>query len=102
MTEIQPTVSESVESEREVRREQHRAQTPIDGILEQLSHMELPAKEHFERHILGDILTGVTNFPFFAAAFFRSTNPFSSDFDPISSKKGGDGLGILDHLRHRV
>ena len=32
-------------------REQHLAQTPIDHILQKLSRMELPAKEHFERYM---------------------------------------------------
>jgi site-specific recombinase XerD len=48
MTKVQPITNESVESESEVLREQHLAQTPIDHILQKLSRMELPAKEHFE------------------------------------------------------
>src|SRR5450756_944866 len=47
----QPTVSESVKRESEVLREQHRAQVPIDHILQRLSPMELPAKEHFESYL---------------------------------------------------
>jgi integrase/recombinase XerD len=51
MTKVQPTTNESVKSESEVLREQHLAQTPIDHILQRLSRMELPAKEHFERYM---------------------------------------------------
>jgi integrase/recombinase XerD len=48
MTKVQPITNESVKSESEVLPEQHLAQTPIDHILQKLSLMELPAKEHFE------------------------------------------------------
>jgi len=51
MTKLQPITNESVKSESEVLREQHLARTPIDHILQRLSHMELPAKEHFERYM---------------------------------------------------
>jgi len=51
MTNLQPITNESVKSESEVLREQHLAQTPIDRILQKLSRMELPAKEHFERYM---------------------------------------------------
>ena len=51
MTKVQPITNESVKSESEVLREQHLAQTPIDRILQKLSRMELPAKEHFERYM---------------------------------------------------
>jgi integrase/recombinase XerD len=48
MTKVQPITNESVKSESEVLPEQHLAQPPIDHILQKLSLMELPAKEHFE------------------------------------------------------
>src|SRR3990170_2924011 len=51
MTKVQPIIHESVRSESEVLREQHLSQTPIDPILQNLSCMELPAKEHFERYL---------------------------------------------------
>jgi len=51
MTETQPTTHEPLKSESAVPGEQHRAQTPIDHILERLSPLELPAKEHFERYL---------------------------------------------------
>jgi integrase/recombinase XerD len=51
MTKVEPIPNESVKSESEVLAEQHLAQTPIDRILQKLSRMELPAKEHFERYM---------------------------------------------------
>ncbi len=48
MTRLQPITNESVKSEGEVVREQPLSPTPIDRILQKLSCMELPAKEHFE------------------------------------------------------
>jgi integrase/recombinase XerD len=48
---LQPIRHESIESECEVLREQDPEQTPIDHILQKLSRMELPAKEHFERYL---------------------------------------------------
>ncbi len=51
MTMLQSIRDESIKSECEVLREQHPEQTPIDHILQKLSRMELPAKEHFERYL---------------------------------------------------
>ena len=51
MIQVQPTTNESVTSETEVLPQHHLAQTPIDHILQKLSRMELPAKEHFERYM---------------------------------------------------
>jgi hypothetical protein len=51
MTKVQPITNESVKSESEVLREPHLAQTPIDRLLQKLSCMELPAKEHFEHNM---------------------------------------------------
>jgi integrase/recombinase XerD len=48
---LQPSAIESVKSEWEVLREQHPEQTLIDHILQKLSRMELPAKEHVERYM---------------------------------------------------
>jgi integrase/recombinase XerD len=48
MTSVEPTTNASVRSESEEPGEQPLAQTPIDRILQKLSRMELPAKEHFE------------------------------------------------------
>ena len=48
MTQVEPIPNESVRSESEELREQPLSPTPIDRILQKLSCMELPAKEHFE------------------------------------------------------
>jgi len=48
MTNVEPITNESVKSEGEVVCEQPLLSTPIDRILQRLSCMELPAKEHFE------------------------------------------------------
>jgi integrase/recombinase XerD len=49
MIQGQPITNESVESE--VLHQQPLSPTPIDRILQKLSCMELPAKEHFERYM---------------------------------------------------
>jgi len=51
MTRVEPITNESVRSESEELREQHLIQTPIEHILQKLSRIELPAKEHFERYM---------------------------------------------------
>jgi site-specific recombinase XerD len=51
MTQRQSTAIESVKSKCEFLREQHPEQTPIDHILQRLSRIEVPAKEHFERYM---------------------------------------------------
>src|SRR4030042_823296 len=48
MTKVEPIPNESVQSRSEELREQPLSPTPIDRILQKLSCMELPAKEHFE------------------------------------------------------
>jgi len=51
MTKVEPITNESVRSGSEVLREQFLSPTPIDHILQRLSCIELPAKEHFERYM---------------------------------------------------
>ena len=51
MTNLQPITNESVKSESEEPRDQPLSPTLIDRILQKLSRMELPAKEHFERYM---------------------------------------------------
>jgi integrase/recombinase XerD len=51
MTQVQPAISESIRTETAVPHRQHPAQTPIDRFLQKLSHLELPAKEHFESYL---------------------------------------------------
>ena len=47
MTQIQPIIDESIQTRNEALREHPLSLTPIDRILQKLSSMELPAKEHF-------------------------------------------------------
>lgn len=51
MTQIEPIFNESVKTEREELHEEPLLQSPIDHILQRLSCMELPAKEHFEGYL---------------------------------------------------
>ena len=51
MTKVEPITNELVETEREELRDQPLSPTLIDRILQRLSCMELPAKEHFERYM---------------------------------------------------
>jgi len=51
MTQVQLIANELVKNESEAVCEQLFTQTPIDHILQKLSCMELPAKEHFERYM---------------------------------------------------
>ena len=51
MTNVEPISNESIETEKEELREQPLSPTPIDRILQKLSCMELPAKEHFECYL---------------------------------------------------
>jgi len=51
MTQGQPTTNESIKSEGEVLRDQPLSPTPIERILQKLSYLELPAKEHFEHYM---------------------------------------------------
>jgi integrase/recombinase XerD len=48
MTSLEPIPNESVEAEKEELREEPLLTTPIDRILQKLSCMELPAREHLE------------------------------------------------------
>jgi len=51
MTNLQPITNELVKSEAEVLREQPFLPIPIDRILQKLSCIELPAKDHLERYM---------------------------------------------------
>ena len=51
MTQVEPIVNESVPSRSEEQPEQPLTPTPIDRILEKISCLELPAKEHLERYM---------------------------------------------------
>jgi integrase/recombinase XerC/integrase/recombinase XerD len=51
MTTVEPIPNESIQSGSEVGREQPLSPTPIDRILQKLSCIELPAKEHLEHYM---------------------------------------------------
>ncbi len=51
MTQVEPIVNESIRSDSKALHEPPRAQTPIDHILQKLSCIELPAKDHLERYM---------------------------------------------------
>jgi integrase/recombinase XerD len=51
MTNLQPITNESVKSEAEVLRGEPLSPTPIERILQKLSCIELPAKDHLERYL---------------------------------------------------
>jgi site-specific recombinase XerD len=51
MTQIEPSIHESVPSAKQDQHEQPISATPIDRILQRLSALEVPAKEHLERYM---------------------------------------------------
>ena len=51
MTKVEPIPNESIQSGSEVGREEPLSATPIDRILQKLSRIELPAKDHLERYM---------------------------------------------------
>jgi integrase/recombinase XerD len=51
MAKVEPIPNESIQSGSEVAREQPLSPTPIDRILQKLSCIELPAKDHLERYM---------------------------------------------------
>jgi site-specific recombinase XerD len=51
MTKVEPITHESIQSGSEVVREQPLSSPPIDRILQKLSCVELPAKDHLERYM---------------------------------------------------
>jgi integrase/recombinase XerD len=51
MTKVEPITNESIQSGSEVVREQPLSPAPIDRILQKLSCIELPAKDHLERYM---------------------------------------------------
>jgi integrase/recombinase XerD len=51
MIKVEPITKESIQSGSEVVREQPLSPTPVDRILQKLSCMELPAKDHLERYM---------------------------------------------------
>ena len=104
MTKAEPITNESVKSEREVLLQQYLAQTQIDRILQKLSRMELPAKEHFERymrhkwrlnHKPRTLASSFTSVMFFLAFYGKSGK---SDIEKIERV---DLEGFIEHEQDR-
>ena len=51
MTRVEPSIHDAAETNKQDPRQQPLSSTPIDRILERLSALELPAKEHLERYM---------------------------------------------------
>ncbi len=51
MNQVQPATIESVKNETALAHQQHPPQNPIEHFLNKLSHLDLPAKEHFESYL---------------------------------------------------
>src|SRR5512143_2535966 len=100
MTQLQSTVKELVKDESEVLQQQ----TPIDHILQKLSGMELPAKEHFERYLRHK--WRINHKPRTLASSFTSVRLFL-DFCGKSGRKQieeierGDLEGFIEHEQDR-
>jgi integrase/recombinase XerD len=51
MIQVESASNQSIQSESGVPDQWHSAQNPIDRLLQKLSHLEVPAKEHFESYL---------------------------------------------------
>jgi len=104
MTQVEPITNESVQSGSEVLREQPLSPTPIDRILQKLSCMELPAKEHLERYLRHK--WRLNHKPRTLASSFTSVM-FFLDFYGKSGKRDieeierGDLEGFIEHEQDR-
>ncbi len=100
MTQGQPISDESFRTESE----QPLSQTPIDRILQKLSHMELPAKEHFERYMRHKVR--LNHKPRTLASSFTSVMLFL-DFCRTSGKRQIEEIervdleGFIEHEQDR-
>jgi site-specific recombinase XerD len=93
MIQGQPITNESVRNGSEVAREQPLLPTPIDRILQKLSCMELPAKEHFERYMRHK--WRLNHKPRTLASSFTSVMLFL-DFYEKSGKRGIERIERVD------
>ena len=104
MTKVEPISNESIETEKEELREQSLSPTPIDRILQKVSHLELPAKEHFERYMRHKWC--LNHKPRTLASSFSSVM-FFLDFCGKSGKSDiekierGDLEGFIEHEQDR-
>ena len=104
MTKVEPITSESVQSGSEVVREQPLSPTPIDRILQKLSCIELPAKDHLERYMHHK--WRLNHKPRTLASSFTSVVVFL-DFYGKSGKREIEGIkrvdleGFIEHEQDR-
>src|SRR4030042_2305722 len=104
MTQGQSTAIESVKSKCEFLREQHPEQTPIDHILQRLSRIEVPAKEHFERYMRHK--WRINHKPRTLASYFTSVMFFldfcgKSGKSDIQQMERVDLEGFIEHEQDR-
>ena len=104
MTQVQPTTNGSVKNESEELRQPHLAQTPIDHILQKLSCIELPAKEHFERYLRHK--WRLNHKPSTLQGSFASVRLFLEFYGKLgkrdlSEMERADLEGFIEHLQDR-
>jgi len=104
MIQVQPITNESVQSGSEVLREQSLLPTPIDRILQKLSCMELPAKEHLESYMRHK--WRLNHKPRTLASSFTSVRLFldfygKSDKSTIEKMERVDLEGFVEHEQDR-
>src|SRR5512139_54493 len=104
MIQVEPVFNESIKTETEQRHEEPLLQSPIDPILQKLSGMDLPAKEHFERYLRHKVR--LNHKPRTLASSFTSIM-FFLDFYGKSGKREierierGDLEGFIEHEQDR-
>jgi len=104
MTKVDPIFNDSARTEREELREERLSQSPIDPILQKLSRMELPAKEHFERYLRHKVR--LNHKPRTLASSFTSVRLFL-DFCGKSGKRESKEIervdleGFVEHEQDR-
>jgi len=104
MTKVEPICNESIEAGNDGLRERPLSATPIDRILQKLSQMELPAKEHLERYMRHK--WRVNHKPRTLASSFTSAMLFlsfcgKSGKSDIERIERGDLEGFIEHEQDR-
>lgn len=104
MTQIEPIFNETVKTEREELHEEPLLRSPIDHILQRLSRIKLPAKEHFECYLRHKVR--LNHKPRTLASSFTSVSLFL-DFCGKSGKKQVKEIervdleGFIEHEQDR-
>jgi hypothetical protein len=104
MIQVQPATNESVNNGSTVPHRQQLAQTLIDRILQELSRLELPAKEHFERYLRHK--WRLNHKPSTLQGSFTSVRLFlefygKSGKRDLSEMERADLEGFIEHLQDR-